>query len=96
MEIRTSGTGVQVEVPASKMPGTGHDNMPPFDGNHLWIVTAGWRVNPATFTAGKSVDLDTENLLMVSSPGCFWCEEEWSFVLASKRCKGDASPGWQR
>lgn len=94
--MRVDDTGIQAEVPANKMPGVGHDAIPAFDGKHMWIVTAAWRVNPATFRPNESVHLDTENLLTVSGVGCFWCEEEWSFVLASKPCKGDASPGWQR
>jgi hypothetical protein len=94
-DIRVTSTGIQAEVPANKMPGVGHRAVPDFDGKHLWIVTVAYRVNPATFNAANPIHLDTENLLLVSGAGCFWCEQEYSLLLSSKPCKGDASPGWR-
>lgn len=77
---------IQQPVPPSKMPGTEVEVTP---GEHLWVVLAGWRVNPATFRPDQPVHLDTENLVHISSPGCYVCEEPWSWAVASKPCPGE-------
>jgi hypothetical protein len=78
--------GVQQHVPASKMPGIDITVTP---GKHLWVIAGAWWVNPATFNPNESIYLDTENLLHISAPGCYVCEQAWSFAVASKPCPGD-------
>lgn len=71
-----------VEVPG------GVNKVPDFDpqsGDHLWIIMAMYRWNPGT----ESPMLDTENLLLIPSPGCFYCEEPYTPRLAQRRCKGE-------
>jgi len=83
------GTDQHVEVP-------GHVNrIPDFDprsGDHLWTMGGCWRVDPEKVVGGSDVDgpplLDTENLLALVGPGCFYCETEYTPLLATRRCKG--------
>lgn len=51
-------------------------------GEHLWIVMAAWKVDPATLVGGSNVYLDHENLVTMSQLGCYWCEEEYTKRLA--------------
>lgn len=72
---------VQHHVSSKPLP----DRIP---GKHLWIVTGMWRIDPEHCKAGAQVHLDTENLLNLAGPGCFWCEEEWTPELAAQPCRG--------
>lgn len=81
--------------------GTGHqqfvaeppDRVPEFDprsGDHLWVVLTMYRIDPSGFAdASRTPMLDTENLLTVQGPGCYFCEEPYTPRLASRRCKGE-------
>jgi hypothetical protein len=68
------------------------DRIPEFDsrtGDHLWIVITSYRVNPALMSDPTHTPmLDTENLVSVTGPGCFYCEQPYSPRLGSRRCKG--------
>lgn len=91
-------TGHKQLIPESKLPGVGHANVPEFAGEHVWIITMAYRVDPVKMlnsTAGNPVLFDTENLFLTSSIGCFWCVQEYSLLVSNKRCPGDASPGWR-
>lgn len=33
--------------------------------------------------------LDTENLLLITGPGCYYCEQPYSERVAMRRCSGD-------
>lgn len=57
-------------------------------GEHLWIVTGMWKIDPESYAAGRKTHLDMENLLNLAGPGCFWCERDWSPSLASEPCPG--------
>lgn len=57
-------------------------------GEHLWIVTAGWRIADPRAVRDGAVQLDAESLLMVAGPGCFKCEQEFSNRLARRPCRG--------
>jgi len=58
---------------------------PPFTGRHLWTFLGVWKVdNPAA----SHQNFDMENLITVSGPGCFWCEQVWDPTMGSK-CPGD-------
>lgn len=57
-------------------------------GEHLWVATAAWRVNPTTFLEGAA-HLDLENMLTIGGPGCFICEREYTPELAARPCPGE-------
>lgn len=54
-------------------------------GEHLWVVTSMFRVRPEP---NARYIMDTENLLTIEGPGCFWCEQTWSPELARRPCRG--------
>lgn len=78
-QAMVTGTDVYFEAKPAEMP--------PFQGQHMWVVAAAFRVVPEP---GKSYDLDMENLLTVDGPGCWYCERRWSPLIASIPCPGDA------
>lgn len=83
MGIRPTATGVKAEA-------IQHYNAEfpvQIKGEHLWIITGMWRVNPLR-VAGQQVHLDMENLLNLDGPGCLWCEEHWRPGMESVPCKG--------
>ncbi len=69
------------------------DRLPEFDprtGEHLWIVTTVYRVNPAQWTdPARTPVLDHENLLSVMGPMCWHCEQPYTPGLAKRRCRGE-------
>lgn len=74
------GTGIHQEVKGKY----GADIPEQRDGEHLWTWAAAWRcVDPESDT----VNLDSENLLTISGPGCFYCEEPYSPRVAHRRCR---------
>lgn len=54
-------------------------------GKHLWIVTGLWKVTP---TPVAKFILDTENLITIDGPGCFWCEQLYRPGAEAVPCKG--------
>lgn len=69
------------------------DLIPEFDsrsGNHYWIIINTYHVNPKTMTETDPVLLDQENLVNIVGPGCFYCEKEYTPLIAKKRCTGYA------
>lgn len=57
-------------------------------GEHLWIVVSMFRVRPEQ----PKHFLDTENLLTIEGPGCYWCERTWEPGAEKTRCPGEPSP----
>jgi hypothetical protein len=57
-------------------------------GKHLWVITAAWHLSDPE-TDGKTTLLDSENLLMISPPGCFKCELMYSPEMAAAPCAGE-------
>lgn len=68
----------------------GVDRIPEYDprsGDHLWIILTMYR------WGGPAVELpvlDTENLLSVQGPGCYYCEQPYSQRIYKRRCPGMA------
>lgn len=65
------------------------DRIPDYDprsGEHLWMLLTMYKWNPPS--AGKPILLDHENLLSVDGPGCYYCEQQYSQLLATRRCLG--------
>lgn len=82
-EFHHTGSGYYYDPVKNKIP-----EYDPRSGEHLWVAIATWKVNPKNFNAGE-VFLDRENIIGVMGPGCFFCEEPYTPLLATRRCKGD-------
>jgi hypothetical protein len=68
------------------------DRIPEFDsrsGDHLWTVVSIYRIDPVRAMQGTSF-LDTENLICITGPGCYYCEKMFTPQLAKRRCTGNA------
>lgn len=64
------------------------DRVPEFDprsGDHLWAIGTMYRWGGPTV---ERPTLDAENMLLLTGPGCFYCEQLWSERLAVRRCPG--------
>lgn len=57
--------------------------LPQFVGEHMWVLTAMWQVDPAA--AHKVLDLD--NLLTMDGPLCYWCDQLYAPTI-EERCPG--------
>jgi hypothetical protein len=57
------------------------------DGEHLWTVLGAWRIIRPEREG--PVSLDTENLMNLVGPACFYCELMYSPRLAQRRCAGN-------
>jgi hypothetical protein len=81
-------TGDQQRVDPSMLV----DRLPDFDprtGDHLWMVMSGYRVVPEQWHEPTHTPmLDAENLLTITVPFCYYCEQAWSERLATRRCRG--------
>jgi len=67
--------------------------IPEFDprtGDHYWHIIANWKVDPLVWLKGDS-HLDSENLLTITAPCCYYCERFYTPLLAKRRCKGGAT-----
>lgn len=53
-------------------------------GEHLWVCVSMFRVRPAE----QKHFLDTENLLTIEGPGCYWCEKKWEPGDENTVCTG--------
>jgi len=65
-------------------------------GEHLWIVTAAYRVSDQLAAAmeegsDNQLHMDRESLLTIQGPGCMWCEQPWTRAIAARPCVGDVS-----
>lgn len=52
-------------------------------GAHLWAYSAVFRVSDP---ANARVILDTDNLVTIDGPGCYWCEKMYTPEIAAQRC----------
>lgn len=84
--VVVTGTGVQYDS-ARARAGLLEPERP---GEHVWIVTAVYRVTPAQIEAleAHTEHLDAENLAMVAI-GCFVCERPYEKRLTFRRCSGE-------
>lgn len=82
------GTGFHQAVPEG-----GVNRIPEFDprsGAHFWNMLCGFRVSdPAAIDKGtKQLILDTENLVVTTPIGCYYCEQVWTKTIGHRRCPG--------
>lgn len=97
--VRVPAQGAKVNGPARRWEGTGQryeasssgDRIPAFDprsGNHYWILITTYNVDPSLWSDPTHTPmLDTENLVLITGPGCFYCEQHYDQVK-HRRCKG--------
>ena len=55
-------------------------------GAHLWVYVAAWA---APDPRASETILNAENLLSLTGPGCYKCEQPFSNRLARKPCRGE-------
>lgn len=86
-QLRSTGRQLQVDN-AFQRPLPEYD---PRSGNHLWMVSTVFRVNPEHWTEESTEIplLDPENLITAIGPGCLFCERPYSKLLATRRCTGE-------
>ena len=69
------------------------DRLPAYDsrsGDHLWLVMTSYRVVPALWTdPTHTPQLDQENLVSITPPFCYHCEQAYTPLIGSRRCKGE-------
>ena len=60
-------------------------------GNHLWVTLVAYKVSEESLANSDKefMNLDVENIRSLSI-GCYICEEEYSPLLAKRRCKGES------
>lgn len=86
MELGTRSTGSVERIDNFK------DRVPEYDprsGAHLWVSILMYKVDPANIFRGELALFDHESLLSVDGPACFFCEQVFSPLLATRRCKGE-------
>lgn len=86
--IKTTDLGIQEHIhgPVDRIP-----KFDPRKGDHLWTMVCMYKVDPKKFKEGVEGILDHESLLTIAGPGCFYCEESYTPLLATRRCKGHYS-----
>lgn len=88
MAITADGSGVLVEGDQFHKIWGAEPTVKP--GEHIWALFAMFRINPEKMADGPAL-MDTENLITVSGPGCYVCEQVYTKEIAAKRCPGDPS-----
>lgn len=87
-EWRSTGQTVEVAGRPDRIP-----DFDPRSGDHLWSWVVLYRADPSKFgDATHTPFLDSESLLNISGPGCFYCEQTYSDRLAKRRCPGQPRP----
>jgi len=74
-------------------PGMLVNRLPDYDprsGAHLWVVANCYRVTPERWEdRTHEPTLDAENLLSITVPFCYYCEQPWTSRLTHRRCPGE-------
>lgn len=84
-----SGHVVQVDGEIDRIP-----DYDPRTGEHLWVVTPVFRINPKLLTDLTNVPyLDQENLIYISPVFCYWCEQRFAPRLLHRRCEPTGMEG---
>jgi hypothetical protein len=84
-------TGFKQEVTPEELSNR-YPGLPEYDprsGNHCWIITPVYKINPTKWPADDQVHLDKENLMTIAGPACLFCEQGYSKYLANRRCPGE-------
>lgn len=85
MERVTRGTGIFSDIdPDAYRFGQRLEQLDK-PGAHLWVYVAAWAAGDPRATDAL---LDNENLVSLTGPGCFKCEQPFSNRLARRPCRG--------
>jgi hypothetical protein len=87
MDFDSINTGIYTNVGVGSI----EKNAPEFNpitGAHFWIMVGSWKCDPEKVISGELFLLDHENQLGINGPGCWHCEEQYTKLIASRRCKG--------
>jgi hypothetical protein len=89
--ITTEGQKVEVtgERLAAVARGDALDDVKP--GEHLWVSMIVFRVAQPERWETDQQHMDAENMVHVTPPGCFVCEQPYSAAVATLRCPGEPS-----
>jgi len=83
------GTGIIVAAPGPDTARNRRDNADR-PGAHVWVMLGAWQIpDPSAITSRETFTLDHENLINLSGPGCYKCEQEYSPELAASPCTGN-------
>lgn len=85
MERVTRGTGQFSDVDADPAVFGRRLELLDQPGAHLWVYVAAWATSNPRATEAQ---LDSENLVSLTGPGCFKCEQPFSNRLARRPCRG--------
>jgi hypothetical protein len=88
--VTVTGTGHIYHPPDSRVQ-LARLNAADKPGQHLWCVTAVWRVpDPRAYNSADGTTLlDMENMLAFGGLGCYKCEEPYNDELAAEPCTGE-------
>ena len=67
------------------------DRIPDYDprsGEHLWSFFLMFKANPERLIDGEQALFDSESLMEVQGPGCYYCEVEATPRMLKRRCPG--------
>ena len=85
--------GQKVEVTGERLDavarGDALDDVKP--GEHLWVSMVVFRVADPARWETEQQHMDAENMIHVTPPGCYVCEQVYSPLAAAQRCPGEPS-----
>lgn len=55
---------------------------------HVWVTLVAWTMSEEKLRDGGSVYMDQENIMSITEPGCYKCEQPYSPEIAEKPCYG--------
>jgi hypothetical protein len=71
---------------------TGFNRVPDYDpvgSEHVWTISAVFRLLDPPAAAEIGVLLDSENLVAMTPVFCIHCEQPWTVLLADAPCDGE-------
>jgi hypothetical protein len=84
--IEDSGDYYQVTDEDGNMLREGPEQIP---GQHLWVVMAAFQVDPVMAMSGTRTNMGVDQLMQLSGPGCYWCEQIWRLGDELTLCPGE-------
>lgn len=82
-----TGLGDQILVDGDALAKLFDGPKPPPPGRHQWAMFCVFAVDP--LRTNEPSLLDVENLVQVSGPGCYVCEQLYTPEVAARPCPGE-------
>lgn len=92
--VDMDGASRELRAPLQRVPvdTASTDRIPPYNRisqEHRWAWAVLFQANPALFgDPTHEPVLDTSNLLAVHGPGCVYCDQPYTKLTATRRCRG--------